>query len=387
MENHLKELSINIGCRPIGSIEHHKTEDYIYNKFKEYGLETFKQEFPCKFWKVHKNSLFINNKPINHILNTFSSSCNIETYGLLIRSIEELENSDLLGKIAILTGEITQETLFPMNFKIYNPENHLKINKLLKIKNPEAIITISNNSGIPTIITEDWDLLIPSISVSIDIGAYLITQINEKIRIEILTEFLDSKSSNIISIKNNNSIQKIIFCAHSDTKYTTKGALDNGSGVSLLLEISKYLSKNYFPINFEFITFAGEETYSLGEEFYFNNLNYDLKNIKYIINIDGIGLSTSYSTITYFNLENSLEEIINNLLNNYKEIKKIPQWFESDHSFFVFRQIPSIAFTSNKFGNNINSLIHTSFDTIELISFEQLNLIFNFIINLLKNSI
>ncbi len=56
--------------------------------------------------------------------------------------------------------------------------------------------------------------------------------------------------------------------AHYDTKIDTPGAIDNGTGVVILLELLDYFQRNPLPVGLEFIAFAGEEYLPIGDDEY-----------------------------------------------------------------------------------------------------------------------
>ncbi|MBU5585295.1 Zn-dependent exopeptidase M28, partial [Enterococcus sp. S181_ASV_20] len=60
--------------------------------------------------------------------------------------------------------------------------------------------------------------------------------------------------------------KKLAYSAHIDTKPTTSGALDNGTGVAVLLTLAEQLIQNELDNQLEFILFNGEDYYSMPGE-------------------------------------------------------------------------------------------------------------------------
>lgn len=97
--------------------------------------------------------------------------------------------------------------------------------------------------------------------------------------------------------------QAVILCAHYDhlgfepalldgqQEKIFPGADDNASGVSVMLELSRYLGSTVKPDrSIIFIAFTGEEKKLLGSDHYLTDLNRDrIKNIIGVINLDTVG--------------------------------------------------------------------------------------------------
>jgi hypothetical protein len=60
----------------------------------------------------------------------------------------------------------------------------------------------------------------------------------------------------------------ILVCAHFDTKKGVPGAVDNATGIAVLLEFARYFSANPAPYTIKFIAFNGEESGYLGSSYY-----------------------------------------------------------------------------------------------------------------------
>jgi len=109
------------------------------------------------------------------------------------------------------------------------------------------------------------------------------------------------KSVNVIGYlqaTDENSEDSILMVAHFDHlgkhpmyKTVYRGANDNASGVSCILEIARVLSnKNFFPsLNIVFIAFSGEEQGLLGSKYYTSNPIFPINKIKAVINLDMVG--------------------------------------------------------------------------------------------------
>ncbi len=104
----------------------------------------------------------------------------------------------------------------------------------------------------------------------------------------------------------NNEFKKesLVVCAHydhlglgwPDVREGNKGKIhpgadDNASGISVMLELTRYFSKNFNPERrIIFIAFSGEEAGLLGSRYFVNNYKkFDVKKIIAAINLDTVG--------------------------------------------------------------------------------------------------
>jgi Zn-dependent M28 family amino/carboxypeptidase len=59
--------------------------------------------------------------------------------------------------------------------------------------------------------------------------------------------------------------ERIVFCAHYDSKVDTPGAYDNAAGVGVLLALAQILSGRKHRHTLEWVAFTGEEGAGLGD--------------------------------------------------------------------------------------------------------------------------
>ncbi|TDX83089.1 M20/M25/M40 family metallo-hydrolase [Epilithonimonas xixisoli] len=100
-------------------------------------------------------------------------------------------------------------------------------------------------------------------------------------------------SSNIIVTKQGSKYPNIfvIICGHYDT-INGPGTNDNGSGVSVILEVARLLKNINTEYSIKFINFSGEEQGLIGSSHYVNNVvnaTSPKMNIRLVLNIDEVG--------------------------------------------------------------------------------------------------
>lgn len=102
---------------------------------------------------------------------------------------------------------------------------------------------------------------------------------------------IDGFGENIIITKSSvdDTEKNLIISAHYDSSAESSGANDNGSGVSVVLELAEILKDVDLSCNIKFIMFSGEEKYMLGSRWFVGQLSESERNdIIGVINIDSI---------------------------------------------------------------------------------------------------
>ncbi len=97
-------------------------------------------------------------------------------------------------------------------------------------------------------------------------------------------------SQNIIAELPGTRPDTIIIAAHYDTAtFNAPGAVDNASGVGVLLELARILSKEPHEDTYQLIFFGAEEYGLVGSQFYTSQA--DLSAVRWMLNVDMVGSS------------------------------------------------------------------------------------------------
>jgi len=95
-------------------------------------------------------------------------------------------------------------------------------------------------------------------------------------------------SQNIIAELPGTSPDTIVIGAHYDSaNLNAPGAVDNASGVGVLLELARVLSKEPHEATYQLIFFGAEESGLLGSKFYTSQA--DLSAVRWMLNVDMVG--------------------------------------------------------------------------------------------------
>ena len=364
VEHCVNRLSVEIGARPAGSQANRRAADFIAGGMKQAGYQVVEQKYPCPDWQAVSGELTVVGKKVPIVINTFSPSCDMEAELVPVTSVEELQNLDLTGRIAVVHGEITGTSFMPKNFdrRIYVDENKDRFIELLEKGRPAAVITVSHND-IPLPVIEDSELDIPSVTVYRDAGKYVVESVGKKARLKIVTRRRAGTGSNVIG-RWGQGEKKILLCAHYDTKPGTPGAMDNASGVAALLLLAWQLRKLKTKVSVELVAFGGEDSWFPGDALYIQGFPPD--DLAAAINIDGVGAKNASTMMAIFGCSDELTARISETAKEYGDFVQ-GLFYESDHGFFWPLGIPTLAFTSMCSNELLGRVIHTKNDTIDLL--------------------
>ena len=367
---HVKHLAVQIGSRPIGSTANLAAADYISEVFRQSALSLEKQEIPCPDWIEEHTSLELNGDPLEASANTFSPACNISAATTPVGTPAELELALITGRILLFYGDMAQGELATKG-GIYVSDRDRRILQLLEERQPAGIITINPTLHARWRLIEDFDLDIPSATVSAHSGLKLLKSPGATVQMKIAIRRSPSHSANVIGRLQGEIPERIVFCAHYDTKVDTPGAYDNAAGVGVLLTLAELLSQKKHRHTLEWVAFTGEEGSGLGDMEYARNARRTgdgFDQVTTAINFDGVGPFPGTTTVASFAASPALETLVDDMIRNYPGVVKVEPWPASDHYIFYSNGTPSIAFSSK----GIRDIYHTSSDTFEWISGQKL---------------
>lgn len=207
-------------------------------------------------------------------------------------------------------------------------------------------------------------------------------------QIEVNVEFSQKRSHNVIGYIpaiNTETEESIVIGGHFDhlgkdniVKTIYRGANDNGSGTSCMMEVAKTIAKSFSlpTVNIVFIAFTGEEEGLVGSDFYTRHPLFPIKNIKAMINLDMVGTGTGNLLA---GTSRSKYPDLCDLITACTDFMEIDVPIDpsllypgSDHYFFHIKGVPSVFFFKEN-PTNIGGY-HTLEDTMDSIDPENLEI-------------
>jgi hypothetical protein len=249
----------SLGSRMAGTKNEDKAIEYVYNQFKELGIDVEKEPFEFESYEISDTELQIENEVYHPTLLGFNPYSGVTTYQ---------------GEITLLDPQISDKDF----------------NK-----------SILQDAIIVTTAPMDYFRLIfrnPRLIIFLDPTAYLQLQKQNQtdFTLKIHGELKKFKSANVIGRIDppTGTDQEIIISSHLDAYGDSPGADDNGSGVGVLIELARFFQTQQSKIknSLIFVTFGAEELSLVGSRIYVEKHRNDLKRCDLVVNMDTIGGNT-----------------------------------------------------------------------------------------------
>jgi aminopeptidase YwaD len=369
--SYLQMLCETIPGRCVGSEGNRQATRYFRQTLESLGWEPRSAAFNAMDWITNGASLTAGGEAFSVHSSPYALGCNTEASLLQAGSLSELESLSMQDRIVLLHGELAAEQLMPKNFVFYNPEHHQKIIAALEAGKPAALICATGYNpelagGVyPFPLIEDGDFDIPSVYTTEEEGKRLLALTGNKVKLVSEATRIPGTGYNVTARKGKNPGKRIVVTAHIDAKKGTPGAIDNATGVAVLLLLAEMMKDYQGEPVIELAAFNGEDYYAVpGQMLYISENHQHFNQISLNINIDGAGYHEGGSAYSLFGLPERLTQEAHAVFRDAHGFWEGPQWPQGDHSIFVQYGCPAIALTSEWFLQHLHSqrITHTPAD-------------------------
>ena len=378
---HLHVLCEEIGERRVGSEENRQSTMYAEGELRKQGWITETTELSVVDWKTEGASLTCKDMAFEVFSSHYSLGCSVAGELLVIDSVAQLEKEDIKNKLVLLRGEIATQQIAPKKFPFWNPEEHQHLISLLEEGQPQALICATERNAAtaggvyPFPLFEDGDFDIPSVFMKDTEGERLATCKGESVELVSHATRIPETAYNIIARKGKgNAKKRVVITAHIDTKIGTFGAIDNGTGVAILLLLAELLKDSSSQYTIELVVFNGEDYYAAPGQIKYIDQNSDRFNdILLNINIDGAGYQEGISCFSPFDLPENILTKLREVLSDTPELVEGLPWYQGDHSLFLQQGCPAIAVSSQWFIEHMDcqEITHTPKDNLDIVNYNR----------------
>jgi aminopeptidase YwaD len=376
--DYLRKLSVEIPTRTVGSAGNRAATDFFAETMAGLGWEIERQDFECIDWREAGAVLSASGAEFDVLVSPYSLGGSIAARLAVVSTADMLESTDVESCVLLLHGEIAAEQLMPKNFPFYNPDEHRRIVGLLEAKCPAAIISATTRNPemagavYPFPLIEDGDFDIPSAYMTAEEGERLASHAGETVALELRAERSASVGCNVVARKGRGPKRLVVF-AHIDAKRGTPGAIDNASGVSILLLLAGLLAEYVGNTIIELVALNGEDHYSAaGEKRYLAAGETPFADAVLGVNIDGAGYRDGGTAYSLYNCSPELEDPIRAELAGRPGIVEGEPWYQGDHGLFLMHDVPALAVTSEHFVKIWSEIAHTERDTLDVLNVARL---------------
>ena len=378
--SYLQKFCVDISDRSVGSEGNRAATHFFESELVSLGWDTEAHEIDAIDWVDGGASLLTNETSFNVLVSPYSLGCQVKAQLVAASNVEMLEAKLIQDKIVLLHGDIAKEQLMPKNFMFYNPEEHKRIISILESKKPGAIVSATGRNpavagGVyPFPLIEDGDFNIPSVYTTEEEGEKILSHEGAVFVLYSESERVPGNAYNVIARKGDEDLKRIVITAHIDAKKGTPGAIDNATGVIVLLYLAELLADYSGDKCVEIVAFNGEDYYAVpGQMDYIARYQEHFDDILVNINIDGAGYKDGKSAFSYYGLPDDIQRKAGDVVGNFDGINEGGQWVQGDHSIFVQFGRPALAVTSNWFYENMNSqeITHTPRDNPDIVDCQK----------------
>ncbi|NLG35375.1 MAG: M28 family peptidase [Lentisphaerae bacterium] len=373
---YLHTLCVDIPGRNVGGEGNRRATRFFRDAVASFGWQTESTELDVMDGSNDGASLRVGDRTFPARPSPYSLGCSVRAPLILASSLDELRRLNAAGQILVLHGEIAREQLMPKNFVFYNPDEHRQIIALLEQQPPAAIVSITGrNSALagglyPFPLFEDGDFNIPSVYLAEEEGDGLLSLAGQTATLESRAVRIPANAFNVIARKGSPDAPRIVLTAHIDAKPGTPGAIDNATGVAVLLLLAERLRDYAGPFALEIAAFNGEDYYAVpGQMAYLRQNHGRFDTIALNINIDGAGCKDGPSSFSLFDLPEPMQAAARRMLETFDDTAEGIPWPQGDHSIFLQQGCPAIAVSSKWFIDHMDTqdITHTPKDNLGIV--------------------
>jgi len=357
-------LCTDIGERHIGSSGQRAAADYIEKQFAEYGYDVVREHFDAPGWEYGEYRLSIRSTAteLPCFPCYYSNACDVHGKIRLLKAAEigALSESDVNGRILLYLPPAEGCDVYSRN----------QVAELLDRLGAAAMIAISNyRDTVNTKIVRTPKLKhLAVMCVSVRTAVEIVQHRERVFRLEISAKNFPAQAANLVARVQGTNDRKVIVGGHYDTAPGQQGALDNASGISALLEISRLLRRNTGGYSVDFVAFDAEEYggpgFGLGSYRYVQQHTDELKHMAWMCNFDGLGFYLGEPCVAVgrsVEIQNRLSELADRFGLRVDDFQG-----SSDEKIFDHHGIPTMWFYTERG----YSAYHSPEDTIDSINFE-----------------
>lgn len=378
---YLHKLCVEIQDRSVGTEGNRKAASYFETTITSFGWAAERQEFEAVDWEEDGARLQVGDRSFEVLVSPYSLGCDVQGELVSVADLHELEGKEIHEKILLLHGEIAREQIMPKNFVFYNPEEHQRIISLLEKGSPAAIVCATGRNSstaggvYPFPLIEDGDFDIPSVFMTEEEGSRLLPLAGKTALLQSRSTRIHGTGFNVVASKGMQSAGRILITAHIDAKRGTPGAIDNATGVVVLMLLADLLKDYDGNKGIEIVALNGEDYYAVpGQMLFLERMQGRFKEILLNINIDGAGFKEGLSAFSFYGLPEGIQKKAEAVIGKFDGITEGDQWVQGDHSIFIQNGVPAVAVSSSWLIENMDNqeITHTPKDNFEIVDCRKL---------------
>lgn len=359
--------------RHVGGPGNHAVTALFARRMAELGCVVSRRDFDCIEWEYGEASLEAGDEVFALHVGPYSLPLDTSSRLTAATRVEDLETEDVRGTVVLIHGDLASGQIMPKNFTFYNPESHQRLVRALERYAPSAVIAATGRdpqmvgSQYPFPLFEDGDLDVPNAYMTDVDGERLLALAGSEVRVQIDSRRIPTTAEHVIATLPGTGVGRIVVSAHIDSRKGSPGALDNASGVAVLLATAELLQGYSGGPSIEFVPFNGEDNYANpGEMLWYAENRDHCNDIVVAINIDDLGMTCTTNHVSFYGCPDGIREAVTGVMTLHPSVSEGPQWFQGDHAIFAQMGVPAIAMSSSGMMEFMAKYAHSERDTVEI---------------------
>lgn len=370
MYNSFEVLNKLYFVRTGGSKEELTAANIIVDECKKLGIPTILEDFEVDGYEIKKANLTFDEYPFKVECVGVGLSSSTPEEGITgeltyVNSLDDAKVQNLTGKICIIHSKI-------VNYKLYKYLVEQKVKGLILCcgdlykENDQVDLD-------PYMYRERHyeNGKIPAVCIRMRDAEKLIRIMPKQATIVLIQEEKKNISHNVVAtIEGSKYPNEIIaFTAHYDSVSYSKGAYDNATGSTCILELLTYYKEHQPERTLKFIWCGSEEMGLLGSKSYVKVHEMELTKYKMCINVDMIGVTIGYDYACVTGMPSLVSYTKYVALEEGFGLTVKQGVYSSDSTPFADRGVPSMSFA--RLAPTGGAVIHSRFDVLDYLSEEN----------------
>lgn len=358
MIEHTRYLSESCGSRWFGTPNNHKARNYIESVFSELPIPVEKQLFEEESVEVISHKMIALDPPLGEI------------DAIPVQNTGNTPQEGLTGEVVYLEGLQPPNIGSHLEGKVifWLPERLMPIPMEILQYKPKAVIIVSHVPGVlprhehyPSSIAIPFST-VTSFKISFENCMYLMKNGIKKVQLHLNQRRFKGELCNILTeIKGSQYPDEIILVgAHYDCPPKVSGAMDNASGIGMMLELARVFAHRGSKRTLRFAAWDGEEPGCLGTLQYMKllqekdksklsgeNSNYlsgcsEVDKHLFYLNLDVLGALLGQHVCSV-NANKMVEDYLHGICGELGIHARITSdYYGSDHDLLAWYGIPSV---------------------------------------------
>jgi Zn-dependent M28 family amino/carboxypeptidase len=182
---------------------------------------------------------------------------------------------------------------------------------------------------------------IPAVGVSKEVGSRLARRFEgEEMSVSVDCETPEATSQNVHAELGPDTTERVLVTSHVDAHDIAEGAMDNGAGTAMVLELARALAEREGDLDtrVEFVCYGAEEVGLIGSTHHAESVDPDA--VKAVLNFDGVARGRDLAAYTHGwdELAEAIERVADRFDHPFDPVPEVGP--HSDHWPYVVRGIP-----------------------------------------------